>query len=116
MNDAALYYEGESRGLGVRFLDEIERCIAAIAKNPNAGAKVRARVRRRLIRKFPIRNSLLGEGRRHSNPRDHEPEAQTNVLGASILKRLPKTLQPTSGASAVAAFRELAHAPLPVER
>ena len=53
MNDAAIYYEGESRGLGVRFLDEIERCIASIAKNPNAGGTVRAKVRRRLIRKFP---------------------------------------------------------------
>ena len=39
MNDAALYYESESHGLGVRFLDEIERCIAAIAKNPNAGPR-----------------------------------------------------------------------------
>ena len=53
MNDPALYYESESRRLGVRFLDEIERCIDAIAKNPNAGVKVRAKVRRRLIRKFP---------------------------------------------------------------
>ena len=53
MNDAALYYESESRGLGVRFLDEIERYIAAIVKNPNAGPKVRGKVRRRIIRKFP---------------------------------------------------------------
>ena len=53
MNDAALYYESESRGLGVRFLDEIERYIAAIVKNPNAGPKVRGKARRRIIRKFP---------------------------------------------------------------
>jgi len=53
LNDAALYYEHESPGLGVRFLDEIERYIDAIAKNPNAGKKVRGEVRRRILRKFP---------------------------------------------------------------
>ncbi|MBI2150548.1 MAG: type II toxin-antitoxin system RelE/ParE family toxin [Acidobacteria bacterium] len=53
MNDAALYYERESPGLGVRFLDEIEHYIAVIVKNPNAGSKVRGQVRRRIIRKFP---------------------------------------------------------------
>ena len=53
MNDAALYYERESAGLGVRFLEEIERCIAAILKNSNAGTMVRGKVRRRIVRKFP---------------------------------------------------------------
>src|SRR4051812_4710255 len=53
INDAAMYYEHESRGLGVSFLDEVERYIAAIVKNPKAGTKVRGHVRRRLLRKFP---------------------------------------------------------------
>ena len=53
LNDAALYYESENPGLGVRFLDEIERCIGGIVKNPNAGRKVRGEVRRRILRKFP---------------------------------------------------------------
>jgi toxin ParE1/3/4 len=53
LNDAALYYERESRGLGVKFLDEIERYIAAILKNPNAGRIIRGSVRRRIVRKFP---------------------------------------------------------------
>jgi len=53
LNDAALYYERESGGLGIKFLDEIERCIGAIINNPNAGKKVRGRVRRRLLRTFP---------------------------------------------------------------
>jgi toxin ParE1/3/4 len=51
--DAALYYERESPGLGDRFLDEIERHIDAIAKNPDSGKKVRGQVRRRILRKFP---------------------------------------------------------------
>jgi plasmid stabilization system protein ParE len=53
LNDAAVYYERESPGLGVRFLDEIQRYIGAIVKSPSAGAKVRREVRRRILRKFP---------------------------------------------------------------
>jgi len=48
-----LYYEQESRGLGVKFLDEIEGYIDAIIKNPNAGKRVRGQVRRRILRRFP---------------------------------------------------------------
>ena len=53
LNDAALYYEAERAGLGVRFLGDVERYIGAIIKNPNAGEKVRGPVRRRLLRSFP---------------------------------------------------------------
>ena|SRR5437870_178387 len=53
LNDAALYYEQESPGLGVSFLDEIERYLGAIVRNPNAGPKVRGQVRRRILRRFP---------------------------------------------------------------
>jgi toxin ParE1/3/4 len=64
LNDAALYYEGESPGLGVIFLDEIERFIEAIAKNPSGGIKVRGRVQRRILRRFPygILYSAKAEG------------------------------------------------------
>ncbi len=53
LNDAALYYEQESTGLGAKFLDEIERYLDAITKNPYAGQKVRGQVRRRILRTFP---------------------------------------------------------------
>ena len=53
LNDAALYYERERVGLDIKFLDEIERCIDVIVKNPNAGKRMRGQVRRRLLRKFP---------------------------------------------------------------
>ena len=46
LNDVALYYERESPGLGVRFLDEIQRYIDAIVRIPSAGKKVRGEVRR----------------------------------------------------------------------
>jgi toxin ParE1/3/4 len=39
LNDAALYYERESVGLGIKFLDEVENYIGAIVKNPNAGQR-----------------------------------------------------------------------------
>jgi len=32
LNDAALYYEQESIGLGLKFLDEIERYVGVIIK------------------------------------------------------------------------------------
>lgn len=53
LNDAALYYEQESIGLGVKFLAEVERYIGAIIKNPTAGRRVRGQLRRRILRTFP---------------------------------------------------------------
>ena len=53
LNDAALYYEQENAGLGFKFLEEVERYIGAIIKTPNAGQRVRGRVRRRILRTFP---------------------------------------------------------------
>ena len=64
LSDAALFYESESPGLGGIFLDEIDRLIEAIAKNPNEGIKIRGHVRRRILRKFPygILYSAKAEG------------------------------------------------------
>src|SRR5712672_1849167 len=53
LNDAAAYYESESSGLGNIFLDEVERFIEAVARNPKGGVKVRGQVRRRLLHRFP---------------------------------------------------------------
>ena len=53
LNDAALYYEHESSGLGFSFLDEVERYIEDIASNPERWPKIRGQVRRRLLRRFP---------------------------------------------------------------
>jgi toxin ParE1/3/4 len=53
MNDTAEYYERKSPGLGVRFLDEIERCPDSIQKFPEAATLVRERTRRRNLQKFP---------------------------------------------------------------
>jgi plasmid stabilization system protein ParE len=51
--DAASYYELESPGLGVSFLDAAERCERAIIEHPHAGTPIQDDVRRRLLRAFP---------------------------------------------------------------
>lgn len=51
--DAASYYENETNGLGERFLNDIEGLISSIIKNPNAGKRVRGKVRQRILRRFP---------------------------------------------------------------
>ena len=53
LNDAALYYELESAGLGIKFLDDVEQCVDAIIKNPKAGKRILGPVHRRLLRTFP---------------------------------------------------------------
>ena len=56
VNDTALYYEKESKGLGIRFLDEIERYIDGIVKNPDSGRKVRGQVPQSVRQTYVIRD------------------------------------------------------------
>lgn len=51
--DAARYYELESPGLGIAFLNEVERCLRSISEYPEAGPAIHGHVRRRLLRGFP---------------------------------------------------------------
>lgn len=53
LNEAARYYELESTGLGLAFVEEIERCLQRIADDPEAAAVLQGGVRRRLVRRFP---------------------------------------------------------------
>ena len=54
LNDAALFYEQESSGLGTKFLDEVEHYVARIVANPKArswiaaGTKMERATRRRI--------------------------------------------------------------------
>ena len=89
LNDAALYYEQERAGLGVKFLDEVERVIGSIIQNPHAGKQVLGRVRRRIFRKFPygILYSVNADGIQDS--RHYESKKKATVLGGQILKSCP---------------------------
>lgn len=51
--EAAQYYESESPGLGVAFLNEVERCTIAIVEHPELGTLVVGSIRRRLVHRFP---------------------------------------------------------------
>jgi len=53
LNEAARYYELETPGLGLAFINEVERCVLAISQHPEAGAAVHGSVRRRLLQRFP---------------------------------------------------------------
>src|SRR5215467_13716067 len=53
LNDTAQYYQLESPGLGVAFLDEVERSLQSITKHPDSSPVLSGSVRRRLLRRFP---------------------------------------------------------------
>lgn len=54
MTAAARFYQAQSMGLGLEFLHEVERTIAAIASHPKAAPKVKQDIRRRLLKRFPF--------------------------------------------------------------
>ena len=51
--EAVAYYEKAIPGLGLEFLDEVERTINRILRQPDAWARVSDRHRRCLTRRFP---------------------------------------------------------------
>jgi len=51
---AAVYYEGQRKGLGERFLDDYEHAISEIAANPMAWPPIGGDYRRRQLRHFPF--------------------------------------------------------------
>jgi plasmid stabilization system protein ParE len=53
LNEAAQYYDLGEPGLGASFLEEVDRCLQAIAAHPEAGRDLHGSVRRRLLRRFP---------------------------------------------------------------
>ena len=53
LNEAAQFYDSESPGLGLAFLDEIERCTQTIVNFPEAGPLIVGTIRRRLVLRFP---------------------------------------------------------------
>ena len=50
---AAEFYEGERRGLGAEFLEEISRSLAFVVEFPKAAPVIRGSVRRLVVSRFP---------------------------------------------------------------
>jgi toxin ParE1/3/4 len=53
MLEAARYYEGRRRDLGVRFLSAVDNAIRDIEKHPRRGPVIRRRFRRLRLADFP---------------------------------------------------------------
>ena len=53
LSEAVQYYEQASPGLGLEFLDEIERTVERILQNPEAWTRVAEHHRRCRMRRFP---------------------------------------------------------------
>lgn len=53
LNEAAGYYELESPGLGVAFLEDIRLAVDHISRVPAAATLLLGRVRRKLLLRFP---------------------------------------------------------------
>lgn len=54
MNEAARFYEGRGEGLGLDFLNEVQRTIIFILAHPRSGPVVSPNIRRRIVRRFPF--------------------------------------------------------------
>ncbi|MFQ5791535.1 MAG: type II toxin-antitoxin system RelE/ParE family toxin [Acidobacteriota bacterium] len=54
MNEAARFYEERSAGLGLDFLEEVERTVESIVAHPNSGRRISENIRRRIVRRFPF--------------------------------------------------------------
>ena len=77
LNEAAQYYDGETTGLGLSFIREVERCLQQIIENPHGSPAIQGTVRRRLLRRFPY--GLLYKVRSDS----------VRILAVMNLKRRP---------------------------
>lgn len=77
LNEAAVYYENSSVGLGRSFLDDVERAIDQIKHYPESGYLLNQAVRRVLLRRFPY--AVMYSVRR----------GEIKVLAIANLKRRP---------------------------
>ena len=53
LDDAFVWYETKSKGLGIQFLDEFDRAIRRISAYPHANSEIDDDLRRCLLSRFP---------------------------------------------------------------
>ena len=51
--EAAAYYEEQTSGLGLEYLEEVEHAVNLLNRYPEAGSKVRGYIRRLILPRFP---------------------------------------------------------------
>ncbi|MBN8726469.1 MAG: type II toxin-antitoxin system RelE/ParE family toxin [Xanthomonadales bacterium] len=54
LEDAAVWYEEQGRGLGHQFLDEVRRALTRVVEQPQQYPSVHRTIRRALIHRFPF--------------------------------------------------------------
>jgi hypothetical protein len=54
MTEASIFYEDASSGLGIEFLDEVQRVIDLVRKYPKIGQPLKPGFRQALLRRFPF--------------------------------------------------------------
>lgn len=54
MTEAGIFYEEQSQGLGVEFLDDVQRTIDRLRDNPMLGQIILDDLRRGLLSRFPF--------------------------------------------------------------
>jgi len=59
--DGFQWYEGESEGLGVEFVEAVEKVFAFIGSNPLQYPKIHSEVRRALAKRFPYAVFFIAE-------------------------------------------------------
>ena len=62
--EAAAWYESERQNLGIEFIAEIERCVAAAAERPMTYSAIYKDVRRIIARRFPFSVYFRAEAHR----------------------------------------------------
>jgi hypothetical protein len=53
LNDAAIFFENEKEGLGLRFLAAMQAAVTHIQEHPQASPVIIKDVRRKVLRRFP---------------------------------------------------------------
>ena len=81
LDEAFIWYELQKPGLGIEFIEDVEKVFLFIVQNPNASEKIYQKIHRQVVKRFPysiyfrIDNAFL----------------QIQVIGVLHHKRNPKT-------------------------
>ena len=83
--EAVEYYERASPGLGLEFLDEVERTVSRILLNPEAWTRVGERHRRCRARRFLYGFALYGGAGRGYHHRGDGPPPESGDMEETVL-------------------------------
>jgi len=80
LNDAVVFFESKTAGLGTRFLTAVEKAVAQIERHPQASPIIRHDVRRKLLWQVSLQHPVHYQTRPHPHPRDCKSKAQAVLL------------------------------------